>query len=157
MKGGFAMVIMSHAFGAGGAIPRRFTVDGDNISPPLSWEDVPEKTKSFALICDDPDAAAGTWVHWVIFNISADTRELPEKIPPMATPLSGMIQGRNDFQRIGYGGPSPPRGTHRYFFSLYALDTLLNLPPGAAKQSLLSAMRSHILAEAKLMGTYSRG
>lgn len=150
------MVIRSDAFQSGGAIPEKFTADGENVSPPLSWDDAPARTKSFALIMDDPDAPAGTWVHWVAWNIPGDRRSLPEGVPPSPAVSAAVIQGKNDFQRLGYGGPAPPRGTHRYFFSLYALDTMLTINPGSTKQNLLAAMRGRILAEAKLFGSYTR-
>jgi len=150
------MVLQSEAFPNGGRIPMRYTADGEDISPPLSWSGVPSATKSFALIVDDPDAPAGTWVHWVAWNIPSELRALPEAIKPVANIPGLLVQGKNDFQRLGYGGPSPPRGSHRYFFSLYALDTVLGLMPGANKQQLLAAMRGHILAEAKFFGLYSR-
>ena len=146
----------STAFKEGEMIPKRYTCDGEDISPPLSWDSVPEGTKSLALICEDPDAPRGTWVHWVIFNIPADTRGLDENIPPQKTLPSGARQGRNDFGRIGYGGPCPPSGTHRYYFKLYALDTVIDLKPGATKTELLKVMDGHIIAEGQLMGRYKR-
>ncbi len=142
--------IKSAAFEEGGMIPKKYTCDGRDVSPPLSWTSVPEGTKSLALICDDPDAPTrGTWIHWVIFNIPADTRELPESIPPQRTLAIGAKQGINDFRKIGYGGPCPPSGTHRYYFYLYALDTEINLEGGATKEQLMRAMEGHILAEGK--------
>ncbi len=148
-----ALQITSAAFAAGEPIPTKHTCDGEDVSPPLSWEDAPEATVSFALICDDPDAPAGTWVHWVIFGILAGSRE----IPTSAFTPGGAKQGINDFRRIGYGGPCPPPGpAHRYFFKLYALDSGLELEEGATKRDLLAAMEGHILAEAQLMGTYQR-
>jgi Raf kinase inhibitor-like YbhB/YbcL family protein len=149
--------IKSAAFEEGGMIPKKYTCDGRDVSPPLSWTSVPEGTKSLALICDDPDAPTrGTWIHWVIFNIPADTRELPESIPPQKTLAIGAKQGINDFRKIGYGGPCPPSGTHRYYFYLYALDTEINLEGGATKEQLMRAMEGHILAEGKIMGKYKR-
>jgi Raf kinase inhibitor-like YbhB/YbcL family protein len=149
--------IKSAAFEEGGMIPKKYTCDGRDVSPPLSWTSVPEGTKSLALICDDPDAPTrGTWIHWVIFNIPADTRELPESIPPQRTLAIGAKQGINDFRKIGYGGPCPPSGTHRYYFYLYALDTEINLEGGATKEQLMRAMEGHILAEGKIMGKYKR-
>jgi len=158
MPGGKKMEIKikSTAFKEGGMIPSKYTCDGADISPPLSWDSVPEGTKSLALICDDPDAPMGTWVHWVIFNIPPDTRELPENVPPQKTLANGAKQGINDFRKIGYGGPCPPGGTHRYYFKLYALDTGINLEAGATKSQLLKAMEGHILAEGQLMGKYKR-
>ncbi|MFB0525525.1 MAG: YbhB/YbcL family Raf kinase inhibitor-like protein [Phycisphaerae bacterium] len=148
--------IGSPAFEEGGMIPAKYTCDGADVSPPLKWEAVPEGTKSVALISDDPDAPMGTWVHWVIFGLPADARELAENIPHDKTLPNGAKQGTSDFGRIGYGGPCPPSGTHRYFFKIYALDTELDLEAGARKRDLLRAMESHILAEGQLMGKYKR-
>jgi Raf kinase inhibitor-like YbhB/YbcL family protein len=152
-----AMKLTSPAFANGAVIPKEYTADGRDISPPLSWSEVPAGTKTFALLCEDPDAPRGLWVHWVIFNIPASTQSLPPGVPPHDTLPDGSRQGRNDFGRIGYGGPSPPRGKpHRYFFRLYALDTAVGLPPGATRDMLLKAMHGHILDQAELMGTYGR-
>ncbi len=148
--------ITSPAFEEGGMIPEVYTCDGIDISPPLKWSSVPQGTKTLALICDDPDAPVGTWVHWVIYNIPGDICELPENIPPEQEIKKGGIQGMNDSRKIGYGGPCPPGGTHRYFFKIYALDTEVDLQPGATKSQLLNAMEGHILAKGQLMGTYSR-
>jgi len=148
--------LTSSAFAEGELIPRKYTCDGENVSPPLAWEPGPESTKSFALICDDPDAPLKTWVHWVIFNIPADTRNLPENVPREKTLANGAKQGKNDSRKIGYVGPCPPGGTHRYFFKLYALDTLLDLEPGITKKDLLKAMEGHVLAQGTLMGRYKR-
>ncbi len=148
--------ITSSAFEEGGLIPPKYTCDGDDISPPLQWDAVPESTKSIALISDDPDAPMGTWVHWVLYNLPADTKELAENIHPDNTLPNGARQGTTDFGRIGYGGPCPPSGTHRYFFKIYALDTELDLAAGAAKSDLINAMIGHILAEGQLMGKYKR-
>ena len=137
-------------------IPIKFSCDGENVSPPLQWGDPPEGTESFALISDDPDAPAGTWVHWVLYNIPADARALSEAIPPEAEFSDGSRHGLNSFGRLDYGGPCPPGGTHRYFFKLYALDIMLDLEPGADKETLLQVMDGHIVAEAELMGVYSR-
>ncbi len=151
------MVLTSPAFKEGEMIPREYTCEGKDISPALQWKGVPEKTRSFALICDDPDAPMGTWVHWVIWNIPATASGLPEGIEPEKELKDGTRQGKNDFRRIGYGGPCPPPGpAHRYFFKLYALDSKLDLRPGATKSELLKAMEGHILAEAHLMGKYKR-
>ena len=146
----------STAFDEGGMIPKRYTCDGSDISPPLAWSAVPEGTKSLALICDDPDAPMGTWVHWVLFNLPADTRKLPENVPPQKRLENEAIHGMNDFRKIGYGGPCPPGGTHRYYFKLYTLDTEMNLEPGTTKRELLDAMEGHILAQGQLMGRYRR-
>jgi Raf kinase inhibitor-like YbhB/YbcL family protein len=151
------MQLTSPAFGQGQPIPKKYTCEGPDLSPPLKWSDAPEGTKSFALICDDPDAPVGTWVHWVIYDIPASTTQLQEGVPKAETAPGGAKQGINDFKRIGYGGPCPPPGNpHRYFFRLYALDTELNLRGGATKGDLVKAMQGHILAEAQLMGTYKR-
>lgn len=148
--------LTSPAFEDGGTIPKQYTRDGPDVSPPLTWTPVPKGTKSLALICDDPDAPMGTWVHWVIFNLPSDIGELPENVPALRALASRAKQGTNDFGRIGYGGPCPPSGTHRYYFKLYALDTELNLEAGATKAELLDAVDGHVLGEGRLMGRYSR-
>jgi hypothetical protein len=149
--------LTSAAFTEGSPIPVKYTCDGQDVSPPLKWSGAPEGARSFALIADDPDAPAGTWVHWVLYNLPASAAELPEGVPTSESIAGGGKQGRNDFGRFGYGGPCPPRGNpHRYFFKLYALDTELNLPAHAAKPDVERAMRGHILAEEQLMGTYKR-
>ena len=148
--------LSSPAFKAGEMIPKKYTCDGVNISPPLKWTGVPSKTKSLALICDDPDAPVGTWVHWVLYDLPVGVHELPEAVPPKKILKNGIKQGVNDFRKIGFGGPCPPKGTHRYFFKLYALDTLLNLKPGITKALLLKAMERHILAKTELIGKYAR-
>lgn len=150
------IIVTSSAFEAGGMIPSKYTCDGADVSPPLKWESVPERTASVALISDDPDAPMGTWVHWVLFNLPADAKELAENIPAEKSLPNGARQGKNDFNRIGYGGPCPPGGTHRYFFKIYALDAHLDLPAGATKQQLLKAMEGHILGDGELMGKYKR-
>ncbi len=148
--------ITSTAFEDGGLIPARYTCDGTDISPPLRWETVPEGTKTIALICDDPDAPMGTWVHWVLFNLPAETGDLAENIPSEGTLPNQAQQGTSDFGRIGYGGPCPPSGTHRYFFKIYALDTQIELAAGADKRQLLKAIEGHILAQGQLIGKYKR-
>ncbi len=149
--------LTSTAFAEGGTIPRKHTCDGADVSPPLAWDNVPEGTRSFALICDDPDAPMGTWVHWVLFNLPADARSLPEAVPTEKELPGGARQGTNDFRKIGYGGPCPPPGKpHRYFFKLYALDTTLDLPAGSTKAQVVKAMEGHVLAEGQLMGKYGR-
>jgi Raf kinase inhibitor-like YbhB/YbcL family protein len=149
--------ITSTAFKAENPIPKKYTGDGADQSPPLHWSEPPSGTKSIALICDDPDAPRGTWVHWVLFNVSAQTDDLEEGVPTTETLGNGAKQGKNDFGNIGYGGPAPPKGkAHRYFFKVYALDVTLDLPPGATKAQLEAAMKGHILAEGQLMGTYQR-
>lgn len=157
-KGGImSMQISSTAFSPGETIPKKFTCDGPDTSPKLTWSAPPEKTQSFALIMDDPDAPVGTWVHWVLFDLPPDTRELAEGVPKQEELPNGARQGRNDFGKIGHGGPCPPPGKpHRYFFKLYALDTKLNLKAGAAKADVERAMKGHILAQAELMGRYGR-
>lgn len=149
--------LSSSAFAEGGTIPKKYTCDGESISPPLAWTAPPAGTKSLALISDDPDAPGKIWVHWVLYNLSPNLRELPEKVPPQNEALGGARQGTNDSRKIGYGGPCPPRGpAHRYYFKLYALDTELALQAGATKEELLKAIQGHILAEAQLMGRYGR-
>ena len=148
--------ITSSAFEEGGMIPKQYTCDGVNISPPLAWTSVPEGTKSFALIYDDPDSSMGTWVHWVIFNLPTNINELPESIPSQKTLENGAKQGTNDFRKIGYDGPCPPGGTHRYYFNLYALDTEIDLDAAATKEDLLKMMEGHILSKGQLMGRYKR-
>ncbi len=148
--------ITSSAFEDGGMIPAKYTCDGADVSPPLQWDAVPEGTKSIALICDDPDAPMGTWVHWVLFNLLAEARELAENIPAEETLPNGAMQGVSDFGRIGYGGPCPPGGTHRYFFKVYALDTKVDLQAGTDKRQLLKAMEGHILEQGQLIGEYKR-
>jgi Raf kinase inhibitor-like YbhB/YbcL family protein len=151
------MRISTTAFGEGQPIPQKHTGDGPDLSPPLAWDGAPAATKAFALIADDPDAPRGTWVHWVLFNLPSDTTSLAEGLPPTKTLPSGAKQGTNDFGKIGYGGPAPPRGKpHRYFFKLYALDGPLNLAEGATKAQLEIAKRGHILEQAQVMGTYQR-
>lgn len=145
------MKIESAAFGHNQAIPSKYTCDGQNVNPPLTFSDVPSDAKSLVLINDDPDAPAGTWVHWTVWNISSQTTEIAEDSVPQ-----GSVEGVTSFGKPGYGGPCPPSGTHRYFFKLYALDTTLDLDQSATKQDLEKAMEGHILAEASLIGLYSR-
>jgi len=145
------------AFRAGGTIPTQFTCSGADISPALAWNQPPPRTQSFVLIVDDPDAPAGTWVHWVVYNLPASARQLPERVPPGEAIVSGGKQGLNDFPQNGYGGPCPPPGKpHRYFFRLYALDTLLDLRPPVRRNDVDAAMKGHILAQAEWMGTFGR-
>ena len=150
------MEIKSPAFAHGDSIPPKYTCDGADVSPPLSFAGVPAGAKSLALIADDPDAPAGTWVHWVVWNIPAGAKSLEEGVPAREALPNGARQGINDFRRIGYGGPCPPSGTHRYFFKLYALDTMLDLPASTTKQDLEKGMQGHTLAQAELMGRYRR-
>ena len=151
-EGGELMKLTSSAFDQGEPIPKKYTCQGQDINPPLKWSDIPENTKSFALIVDDPDAqkvAGITWIHWLVKDIPASASSLSED----GVPGKEVI---NSFGRPGYGGPCPPSGTHRYFFKLSALDVVLELEAGADKGALLQAMEGHVLAEAELMGTYSR-
>jgi Raf kinase inhibitor-like YbhB/YbcL family protein len=147
--------LTSAAFNEGEMIPKQYTCDGANISPPLSWLGVPANAKTIALICDDPDAPGKTWVHWVVYDLPAATNSLPENVTKEPK-LDGGKQGTTDFKKIGYGGPCPPSGTHRYFFKLYALDFATPLNAGATKDQLLQAIEGHIVAQGQLMGTYKR-
>ena len=149
--------LRSPVFAQGQPIPQRYTCDGEDVSPPLAWEGAPQAA-SYVLIMDDPDAPIGTFTHWILYNIPGQVTSLPEGLTKEGRLSQGMLQGRNDFGRLGYGGPCPPRGpAHRYYFRLYALDAPLDLPPGANKAQVLKAMEGHILAWAELMGTYRRG
>ena len=153
----FSIVLTSPAFADGSAIPTQYTCDGqEDLSPPLQWSGVPEGTRSIALISDDPDAPRGTWVHWVLYSIPSDVTELAEGVASTDVLPNGAKHGKNDFGRRNYGGPCPPSGNHRYFFKVYALDTEIDLEPGAVKKHLLSAMDGRILAQGQLMGTYQR-
>src|SRR5712692_689410 len=148
--------LTSTAFQEGQPIPRQHTCDGVNVSPALEWSGAPQNAKTLAIICDDPDAPSGTWVHWVLYNLPADRIGLGENVPATENVPGDGLQGTNDFQKIGYGGPCPPSGTHHYFFKLYALDGELSLKAGATKAELLKAMEGHIIAQTQLMGTYKR-
>ncbi|MDT8272475.1 MAG: YbhB/YbcL family Raf kinase inhibitor-like protein [Desulfomonilia bacterium] len=153
--------LVSPAFDQGEMIPSEYTCDGSNMSPPLEISGVPAGTKSLVLICDDPDApmpalALLTFVHWVYYNIPPEVSSLDKNIGHDERPSAGGIQGKNGYRKVGYGGPCPPFGTHRYFFRLYALDTLLDLPPGAKKKQVLKAMEGHIITQTELMGTYKK-
>ncbi|HEX7119861.1 MAG TPA: YbhB/YbcL family Raf kinase inhibitor-like protein [Longimicrobiales bacterium] len=153
------MRLSSPAFEDGGRIPETYTCQGDDVSPPLVVEDVPDGAISLALIVDDPDAPRGAFDHWILWNLPADLRMLPAEIPPDPTVagLGAAAQGENDFGRIGWGGPCPPPGRpHRYRFHLYALDAGLSLNPGSARDRLEAAMEGHIVAEAELVGTFGR-
>jgi len=147
--------VISAAFKEGEPIPRPYTCQGINISPPLEWTPTPE-AKTLAIICNDPDAPAGAWTHWLVYNLPAATMGLIENMPAQEKVAGGGMQGKNDFGKIGYGGPCPASGTHHYFFKVYALDTELPIKPGATKEQLLKAMEGHILAQGPLMGTYAR-
>lgn len=144
------MQITSSAFSEGEMIPVIYTADGQNISPPLEFSDVPEGTLSLVLICEDPDAPMTTWDHWLAWNIPPDMKTIASGTTPPGQ------AGRNGWGKFGYGGPAPPSGTHRYFFKLIALDTLLDLPNGSYKGDLEKAMKGHVVARAQLMGKYSR-
>ncbi len=151
-----SLQLTSSAFSHEGSVPAAYTCDGRDISPSLAWTAPPAGTKRLALISDDPDAPMGTWVHWVVYNIPPAVKQLAEAFPATAELPDGTRQGMTDFGRVGYGGPCPPGGTHRYYFKLYALDTALSLGPGVTKRQLEEAMQGHILAEAQLMGRYRR-
>jgi len=143
------MKISSPAFSQNSSIPVRYTCDGEDISPPLSLQEVPAAAKTLALIVDDPDAPAGTWVHWLVWNIDPQTTTIPEgKLP------EGAREGVNDYRRTSYGGPCPPSGTHRYFFKLYALNTKLDLDRNAKRKMLEAAIKDHVIASAELVGLY---
>jgi Raf kinase inhibitor-like YbhB/YbcL family protein len=158
LKGGSPMTlsVSSPAFESMRAIPSQYTCDGSDISPPLCWKGVPPAAKSIVLFCDDPDAPRGTWVHWVCYDIPPTVDTLRENVPKTDTLPAGGNQGLSDFGRIGYGGPCPPGGTHRYFFKVYALDAMLNLRPGRTKKEVEQAMQGHVLALGECVGTYSR-
>ncbi len=151
------MILSSPAFKEGERVPVKYTCDGQNISPPLAWGEVPEGAKSFTLIVDDPDAPTGTFTHWVLFNLHADSRELTENISPQGKLPNGALQGKNDFGKIGYGGPCPPPGpSHHYHFKIYALDQNPDLKSGTSKEQVLQAMEGHVLAQGELIGLYGR-
>jgi Raf kinase inhibitor-like YbhB/YbcL family protein len=151
-----AFKITSPEFREGQPIPRKFTCDGVDFSPPLCWEDAPAGTLSFILIMNDPDAPAGDWVHWVVYNLPAGTHQLAEGIPAEKSLPDGTLQGRNSWHQVRYGGPCPPSGIHHYYFTLYALDCKLKMDSGAERQAVMDAMREHILSQTQLMGVYSR-
>jgi Raf kinase inhibitor-like YbhB/YbcL family protein len=148
--------ISSPAFGDGEFIPRKFSCLGSDISPALQWEGQPTGTRSFALILHDPDAPAGDWMHWLVYNMPAQKHSLVEAFPTDKTSVDGTLQGQNSWHQVKYGGPCPPSGTHRYYFRLYALDVLLPLTPGVNRKELEQAMQGHILAESVLMGKFSK-
>jgi hypothetical protein len=150
------MHLYSSEFLTGNFIPFKYTCDGDNISPPLTWEDPPNGTQSFVLIVNDPDAPNGIFTHWVLYDLPAQLRQLPEGIANQETLPDDSKQGKNDFGQLGFGGPCPPDGTHRYFFKLHALDQPLKLAAGASKEAVLQAMKGHVLDAAELMGLYGR-
>ena len=149
--------LSSPAFANGAYIPEVYTCGGADYSPALKWTAPPEGTKSFAIIFDDPDAPVGTFTHWIIFNIPSDQASLEEKASPKGVLPAGAIEGKNNFSRIGYAGPCPPPGkAHRYFFKLYALDSMLNLPAGTNKDNLLRAMQGHVLGQAQMIGLFAK-
>ena len=150
-------VIISPAFKSGETIPKRYTCDGIDISPPLSWSGFPAGTKSFVLIVEDPDAPGGIFTHWIVYNISSKVTSLPEKVEKVERLGNGILQGLNSFGKIGYNGPCPPPGSkHRYYFRIYALDCYIDLPPGATREEILKAIEGHVIGEAELLGYYER-
>jgi Raf kinase inhibitor-like YbhB/YbcL family protein len=152
-----AFSLTSPDFANGAVIPRQFTCDGADRSPALHWSDLPQGTRSLGLIVEDPDAPRGTFTHWVLYNLPPEPPNLPSGVPRQTELSNGARQGRNDFRRVGYGGPCPPRGpAHRYFFRMYALDAPVPLTPGATASELRAAIQGHVLGEAELMGTYGR-
>ncbi len=151
--GNMELTIQSSAFNNNGSIPTKYSCNGDNISPPIHWKNIPAKTNSLVLIVDDPDAPMGVWDHWIIFNIPKTTTQFSENLTALPT---GAQYGKNSWGKLSYGGPCPPSGEHRYIFTLYALDTLLDLSQGADKTQIENAMQGHILATAKLMGKYKK-
>jgi hypothetical protein len=157
---GMTFALTSTAFGNNGRIPTQYTGEGKDLSPPLEWGEPPAGTKTFALVCDDPDAPVGTWDHWVLWNLPGNLRKLPEGVAKKETlpELGGALQGKNSWPKIGYNGPMPPKGhgTHHYNFVLYALDKTLDLPAGSDKKALLAAMKGRVLGQGKLTGVYSR-
>ncbi len=148
-----SLLLTSSAFQQAGFIPRKYTCDGEDLSPALTWRDAPAQTNSFVLIVDDPDAPVGMWDHWLLFNLPATVRELPEGVAALP---AGTQEGVNSWGRLGYGGPCPPDKMHRYFFKLYALDTQLDLPRGVDKAQIEAVMLGHVLAQTELMGKYDR-
>ncbi|MGZ4787022.1 MAG: YbhB/YbcL family Raf kinase inhibitor-like protein [Terriglobales bacterium] len=157
MKGAKSMQLSTTSFPPGASIPKKFTCDAQDVSPELNWTGAPPSTKAFALIADDPDAPAGTWTHWLIWNIPDSAHQLREGVPKDPELPNGARQGQNDFKKIGYNGPCPPPGKpHRYYFRLYALDAPLDVKPGASRAQLENAMKQHTLAHAEVMGRYGR-
>jgi Raf kinase inhibitor-like YbhB/YbcL family protein len=151
------MNLSSQSFTNGGVIPKKFTCDGADVSPQLSWTDAPASIKTFALLTDDPDAPVGNWNHWTIWNVPASAKGLPEGVPKEPRLADGTRQGLNDFHKPGYNGPCPPQGKpHRYYFKLFALDTTLDLEPTATKKDLEGAIKGHIQAQGEWMGRYGR-
>ncbi|RME75102.1 MAG: YbhB/YbcL family Raf kinase inhibitor-like protein [Planctomycetota bacterium] len=153
-----ALRLWSEAFGEGERIPQRYTCEGADLSPPLAWSGAPEGTGAWALVVHDPDAPVGDWVHWVLYDLPGSVTTLPEGVPTTGVLSSGAKQGMNDFRRLGYGGPCPPRGhgPHRYIFELFALDAPTGLKAGATRSELLAAIDGHVLGRGRLVGTYER-
>ena len=151
-----ALTLTSPVFAEGGNIPVKYTCDGADVSPPLTWKDAPPATAALALIVDDPDAPSGVFTHWVLYNVPVDAGGLPEGVPAREEIEGGARQGRNSWGKVGFGGPCPPSGVHRFVFKLYALDAPLDLPAGASKDQLTGAMGDHVIGEAELIGRYSR-
>jgi Raf kinase inhibitor-like YbhB/YbcL family protein len=150
------ITVSSTAFNHHESIPALYTCDGENVSPPLAWKGIPAAALSIAVICDDPDAPAGTWVHWVVYDLPPTADSLSERIRKNDSLPGGAKQGITDFRQTGYGGPCPPSGTHRYYFKAYALDTMLNLPAGKSKKEIERAMQGHVIGYGELVGKYSR-
>ena len=150
------MILESNSFQNEGKIPVKYTCDGDNITPHLKWSSYPLNTRSFALICDDPDAPIGTWVHWILFNIPMNINEFQENFNLEDYHSQGIKAGYNNFRRIEYGGPCPPGGEHRYYFKLYALDTIIGADHGITKKQLLTLIEGHVLTSCQIMGTYEK-
>jgi len=148
--------LTSTAFKEGELIPRQYTCDGVNVSPSLEWSGVPKTARTLVIIADDPDAPSGTWVHWVLYNLPADNIGMVENLPATDELRAGGFQGKNDFGKIGYGGPCPPSGTHHYFFKIYALDSELSLKAGATKAEVEKSMGGHVVSQGQLMGMYRR-
>ncbi|MGM3308344.1 YbhB/YbcL family Raf kinase inhibitor-like protein [Anabaena sp. WFMT] len=150
------MKLKSSTFTDNGLIPAQYTCDGVNISPPLSWDEIPLETQSLVLIVDDPDAPGEKFVHWVVYDIPPTVRELTAQIPATKNLINGGTQGKNDFGNLGYGGPCPPSGTHRYFFQLYAVDKKLSLAAGASESQIITAIDGHVLEKSEFIGRYKR-
>ena len=152
-----SFALETKAFPKEGDIPARYTCGGEDISPALAWSGAPQGTKSFVLIVDDPDAPSGTFTHWIVYDLPANARGVPENVAKSDDLSGGGRQGRNDFRRVGYGGPCPPPGKpHRYFFRLHALNSTLNLPAGANRKDVENAMRGHVIGQAEIMGKFAR-
>lgn len=150
------ITIFAESFRNGETIPAEYTCEGENVSPSISWSGIPEGTKSIALIMDDPDAPRGTFIHWVLYNIPANINKLPRSIQGAEILKDGSRHGTTDFGRVGYGGPCPPYGVHRYYFRIYAIDIILSLGPGVHRTEVDKAMKGHILGKGELMGRYER-